>query len=68
MEPDLKAICRNCGCTYGSHLATSYYSQWYKRYFPRNSCPGTEGRMDWDKGAGTVFEPESEVKNGHETD
>lgn len=50
-------VCKNCGCTFGSHLATAYYSEFYKREFPADYCPGHEGKMDWDKGPGTVFEP-----------
>jgi hypothetical protein len=53
----LKKICANCGCTYGAHNATSYYSDYYKMFIPYNYCPGHEGRMDWDNGPGTTFEP-----------
>lgn len=46
----LKEICKNCGCTFGAHHAgTSPY--------PRNYCPGHEGRMDWENGPGTCFKP-----------
>jgi hypothetical protein len=53
----MKRICKNCGLTYGSHLATTYFSMAYNREFPYNWCPGHEGRMDWGKGPGTTFEP-----------
>ena len=44
----LREICKNCGCTFGSHHGgTSPY--------PYNYCPGHENRMDWDKGPGTCF-------------
>ena len=62
MEPDwlqkeeriraLDEICANCGCTYGAHCASGYYSEVYKKCIPYNYCPGHEGRMDWDKGPG----------------
>ena len=45
----LKKICKNCGFTFGSHLATQ------SEGYPKDYCPGHEGRMDWDKGPGTVF-------------
>lgn len=48
MQDDMKRICANCGCTYGSHLGTAYYSNHYKDSFPKDFCPGHEGRMDWD--------------------
>jgi hypothetical protein len=61
VRPDwLNEICANCGCTFGSHHAGS-------QPYPRNYCPGNEGRMDWDKGPGTVFAPTArykEVKDG----
>ena len=50
-----KEICKNCGCTFGSHHGgTSPY--------PYNYCPGHEGRMDWDEGPGTCFEPSGTYK------
>ncbi len=58
-------ICKNCGCTYGSHLGTSYYSEYYKRYFPKDYCPGHEDRMDWDQGRGTTFEPADAERSEH---
>jgi hypothetical protein len=45
----LREICKNCGYTFGSHYGG--VQPW-----PRNYCPGHEGRMDWDKGPGTMFE------------
>jgi len=49
----LKEVCGRCGCTYGSHHGgTSPY--------PRDYCPGHEGRMDWEDGHGTVFKPTGE--------
>jgi len=53
----MKTICKNCGCTKGAHLGFAYYSAWYNAYYPKDYCPGHEGRMDWDKGPGTTFEP-----------
>ena len=47
---DLEEFCAKCGCTKGSHHGGT-------QPWPMNYCPGTEGRMDWDKGAGTVFKP-----------
>ncbi len=58
----LKEICANCGCTYGAHCASKYYSDMYKKFIPQDYCPGHEGRMDWDKGPGTVFKPSGEFK------
>lgn len=55
----LKEICANCGCTYGSHHGGT--SPW-----PRDYCPGTEGRMDWKNGPGTVFKHSGEYKEGDE--
>jgi len=52
-----KSICKNCGLSYDAHLGTSYYSEQYEQSFPSNTCPGHEGRMDWNNGPGTVFEP-----------
>jgi hypothetical protein len=49
--PDrFEEICENCGFTYGSHLASRTDK------FPKDCCPGHEGRMDWEKGPGTTFE------------
>ena len=43
-------ICDICGLTYGSHHGgTSPY--------PRDTCPGHEGRMDWENGPGYTFKP-----------
>ena len=53
----VNTICKHCGFTFGSHLFTGYYSNWNKSYFPQSCCPGHEGRMDWDQGPGTTFEP-----------
>lgn len=66
-----KEICANCYCTFGAHLGNNYYSKHYDRSFPKDCCPGHEGRMDWDKGPGTVFKPtgtykeEKEEKDGN---
>ena len=43
-------LCANCGLTLGSHHGGS-------SPYPYNYCPGHEGRMDWDKGPKTIFEP-----------
>lgn len=53
----LNEICKNCNCTLGAHSATGYYSIHYEMHIPQNYCPGHEGRMNWDKGPGTCFEP-----------
>ena len=58
----LKEICANCGCSYGAHSASSYYSDFYKLYIPQGYCPGNEGRMNWDKGPGTVFKASGKFK------
>lgn len=60
----LREICDNCGHNYGSHSATSYYSDHYKMYVPRDYCPGTPGRMDWNNGPGTIFKPTGQYKGG----
>lgn len=50
-----KEICGNCGNTFGSHHGgTSPY--------PRDYCPGHEGRMDWENGPGTCFSPTGNYK------
>ena len=41
-------ICANCGCTFASHHGGT-------QPWPRDYCPGNEGRMDWEEGPGTVF-------------
>lgn len=51
----LSEICKNCGLTFGAHCGMSYHSDYYKMFIPRNYCPGNQGRMNWDKGPGTVF-------------
>jgi len=56
----LDEICGNCGCTFGSHHGGDYYSEVYHIHVPLNYCPGHEGRMDWDKGPGTVFKSTGE--------
>jgi hypothetical protein len=55
MTDFLKEICKNCGLTFGAHCGGAYYSRHYKMNIPSSYCPGHEGRMDWDKGPGTVF-------------
>jgi hypothetical protein len=55
-------ICSECGCTYGAHLGDAYDSDFYGRSFPKGYCPGTEGRMDWDKVPGTTFKPSGKHK------
>lgn len=62
MDKHLKEICKNCGCTFGSHCGGAYYSEFYSMFIPLNYCPGHEGRMDWDNGPGTVFEPTKRYK------
>ena len=51
----LKEICGNCGCTFGPHHGGA--SPW-----PRDYCPGHEGRMDWESGPGTTFKPSGTYK------
>ena len=58
----LREVCGNCGFTLGSHCAGAYYSKIYERHIPHNSCPGHEGRMDWDKGQGTTFKSTGRYK------
>lgn len=55
----LRELCKNCGCAFGSHHGGT--NPW-----PRNYCPGHEGRMDWDKGPGTVFKPTGTYKEDKE--
>ena len=57
MSNSLDKICKNCGLSLGAHSAVSYHSDFYKMYIPKDCCPGHEGRMNWDKGPGTTFEP-----------
>ena len=46
----LNEICGKCGKRFGSHHGGT--SPW-----PRNYCPDSDCRMDWENGPGTVFEP-----------
>ena len=62
----LNEICGHCCCTFGAHLATSYHGRNFDRFFPAGCCPGHEGRMDWDKGPGTVFKPTGTYKEEKE--
>ena len=60
----LKEICGNCGFTLGSHSSPS-------RTWPTNTCPATEGEMDFAQGPGTTFKPTGEyerieLKNGNQ--
>lgn len=54
-ELNLTEICGNCGCTYGSHCASTFHSSSLKMDIPKDYCPGHEDCMDWDKGPGTTF-------------
>ena len=57
IRPDyLDEICENCGCSFGSHHGGT--SPW-----PIDYCPGTEGRMDWENGPGTVFKSTGAYKD-----
>ena len=49
----LNELCGNCGLRYGSHHGGTV--PW-----PRNYCPGNEGRMDWENGPGTCFKTSGE--------
>ena len=52
----LREICKNCGCTFGSHHGgTSPY--------PYNYCPGHENGMDWNEGPGTCFKSTGTFKD-----
>jgi hypothetical protein len=44
MISDFDEICDNCGLTLGSHKATG------DGLYPKDYCPGHEGRMDWENG------------------
>ena len=57
----LNEVCANCGFKLGSHSAGSYVSSYYDMFVPYNCCPGHEGRMDWDKGPGTVFKSKESI-------
>jgi len=63
---EFSEICENCGCSLGAHLGTSYQSDYYKRFFLVDTCPGHEGRMDWDKSPGTVFKGSGKYKEEEE--
>jgi len=54
-QSEFNEICLNCGCTFGSHLGTTFW-EGDKVKYPKDCCPGHEGRMDWDKGPGTTFD------------
>lgn len=47
---EMNEICGNCGLTFGSHHGGT-------KPYPINTCPGHEGRMDWENGPGTTFKP-----------
>ena len=47
--PERTDICGNCGKTYGSHSSGS------RGHWLPNTCPATEGGLDYDEGPGTVF-------------
>jgi len=68
MKKKLDEICKNCGCTYGAHCASSYYSGLYKMFVPQDYCPGHERRMDWDEGPGTIFKSTGTYKEDKEDD
>ena len=59
-EKFMSEICANCGSTKGAHHAG-------EDLWPYNYCPGHEGRMDWDKGPGTIFKPSGKYKDKKET-
>lgn len=48
--------CKHCGFRYGSHNASTYESDFYRRVIPKGTCPTHEGRMDWNNNT-TTFEP-----------
>ena len=48
-------ICKHCGFTYGRHHGGT--SPW-----PRDYCPGLEGKMDWENGPGTTFKDSGKFK------
>lgn len=52
-----KKVCKNCGFTFGSHLANTVYNNKDGSIkHLKDSCPGHEGRMDWENGKVTTFE------------
>lgn len=57
----LKEICGNCGLTLGSHSSGS-------KPWPANTCPATEGEMDFAQGPGTVFKPTGDYQDGNSAD
>ena len=57
----MNEVCNNCGHTYGSHHGGS--NSW-----PRDYCPGHEGRMDWENGPGTCFEPTGDYMEESDND
>jgi hypothetical protein len=56
-----KELCANCNCTYGSHLANTLYKDDKVKY-PKDCCPGHEGRMDWEDGPKTTFKESGKFK------
>ena len=55
LEKEFSEICKNCGFTRGSHHGE-------ESPYPYDYCPGHEGRMDWENGAGTTFSPSGKYK------
>uniref|UniRef100_A0A6M3LM43 Uncharacterized protein n=1 Tax=viral metagenome TaxID=1070528 RepID=A0A6M3LM43_9ZZZZ len=65
MKNAYKEVCANCGCTLNSHLAQTIYDYMDAAKpvkYLKDYCPGHEGKMDWDKGPGTVFKPSGTYK------
>jgi len=54
----LQEICGNCGMTRGSHSSGT-------RPWPKDTCPATEGGMDFAQGPGTQFKPTNTFKETH---
>jgi len=54
------------GNKYLSSHGVAYYSDFYEMQIPDNYCPGHEGRMDWGKGPGTMFQEQilKDIKRG----
>jgi hypothetical protein len=53
---DFNEICDNCGLTLGAHKAID------GGLFPKDFCPGHEGRMDWENSPRTTFEATGEFR------
>jgi hypothetical protein len=48
-------LCGTCGLSLGSHHAGT-------QPYPYNTCPGHQGKMDWENGPGHTFKPSAIFK------